>query len=47
MFRRFFPTLARLEPIKLAILPVAIALLVAPISRMVVDLYCWIMGIQE
>ena len=47
MFRRLFPTLANLEPIELAILPIGVAFLAAPLSRMAVDLYCWKMGIQK
>ncbi|MFL6726980.1 MAG: hypothetical protein ACJ8FS_10780 [Sphingomicrobium sp.] len=47
MFRRLFPTLANLEPIELAILPIGVAFLAAPLSEMAVDLYCWKMGIQK
>ena len=47
MFRRLFPTLANLEPIELAMLPIGVAFLAAPLSQMAVDLYCWRMGIQK
>ena len=41
MMRRLFPTLAQLEPIELATLPIGIVMFVAPLSQIIKALMGW------